>query len=249
MPTSTVELAEPTVAPAGGGRDLFLSKGCAACHGQDAEGSGIAPALPGHTDEQITRQVRSPIGNMPGFSDDQISDHELEEIIRFITGLESGNGHSEPVDLTMDDVIAMHHWMAILALKADAVAEAIHHVEHANALIENQDHLEQMQMVLEDLGAGRLHDAEHTLEDMLAGVAEPELSMEELHLQLALSGLAAHDVVDAQHHVDHFMEEAGYTEQEAAKEIMSHLESGRLHEAEQAVIELLEGMPHQHHHH
>ena len=35
------------------GREVFRSKGCAACHGQDAEGSAIAPALPGQAAQAI----------------------------------------------------------------------------------------------------------------------------------------------------------------------------------------------------
>ena len=40
------------------GRDLFAAKGCSACHGQDAEGTAIAPALAGHT-EQTPRALLS----------------------------------------------------------------------------------------------------------------------------------------------------------------------------------------------
>ncbi len=114
QPTSTPASApSSTLAPEAHGTQLFSEKGCAACHGQNAEGSAIAPALPGHTAEQVRRQVRNPIGAMPRFGPEKISDEELDELVEFITELTS-DGHGEPLDLAMEDVIALHHWMALL---------------------------------------------------------------------------------------------------------------------------------------
>lgn len=57
-PTETLSIAQQ-------GEQLFQTTGCAACHGLSAEGSTIAPALPGHSADQVRRQVRSPLGTMP----------------------------------------------------------------------------------------------------------------------------------------------------------------------------------------
>lgn len=225
-----------------------MEKGCAACHGQNAEGSAIAPALPGHTAEQVRRQVRNPIGLMPSFGPEQINDQEMEELIEFITELKAG-GHEEPLDLSMDAALVMHHWMAILALKADRVAEAKHHVGHIIELVEDADHRRQMEEVLEALDENHLHDAEHSIEGMLAGTAEPELSLGELHLQMVLSALAVHDAEDAQHHLDHFVEEAEPSQLDLTEEVTGHLNAGELHEVEELVKGLIEDMPHRHHHH
>lgn len=252
--------AEPTLAPTPEptpesgtsheeeGKELFVDKGCAACHGQEGEGSSIAPALAGHTGEQVRRQVRNSIGSMPKFGTDQISDKELEELVEFITGL-TGNGHQEPLDMAPEDLVTMHHWMAILALKVDQLPEAKHHVEHIIELVEEEDHLHRMEEVLEDLNASNLHDAEHTIEDMLAGTAEPELSHSELHLQMILSALSVRDEEDARHHLQHFMEEAMPDRKEMGQEVMGHLDMGEIHEAKELVKRMIEGMPHQHHHH
>ena len=46
---STAAAVSPTAAMAvadSPGHALFIAKGCAACHGQNAEGTSIAPALP-----------------------------------------------------------------------------------------------------------------------------------------------------------------------------------------------------------
>ena len=237
-----------TMAPEAHGSQLFVEKGCAACHGQNAEGSGIAPALAGHTAEQVRRQLRNPIGAMPRFVLEQVNDEELEELIEFITELTS-DGHEEPLDLSMDEVVAMHHWMALLALKADGVAEAKHHVKHIIELVEDAGHRRQMEEVLDALDENHLHDAEHSVEGMLAGTAETDLSLGELHLQMILSALAVHDAEDAQHHLDHFMDEAETSQVDLVEEAMSHLKAGELHDAEELTKALIENMPHRHHQH
>ena len=56
VPARTSAQAEPTSE----GHGLFVAKGCTACHGQNAEGSQIAPALAGHSEAMVNRQVRNP---------------------------------------------------------------------------------------------------------------------------------------------------------------------------------------------
>ena len=246
-PTSASASSSPIALEAHGAQ-LFVEKGCAACHGQNGEGSAIAPALPGHTAEQVRRQVRNPIGLMPKFGPERLNDEELEELIEFITGLKS-DGHGEPLDLSMDDLSTMHHWMAMLALKAEGVVEAKHHVKHIIELVENSAHRHQMENVLNALDENRLHDAEHSIEGMLAGTAEPELSLGELHLQMVLSALAVRDAEDAEHHLDHFIQEAEPSQVDLAGEARDDLNAGELHEAEDLVEGLIENMPHRQHHH
>ena len=102
-PTLTPTQVSPaaTSLPMSSGQQLFISKGCAACHGQNAEGSPIAPALPGHTEEQVKRQVRNPVGTMPRFAPEQISEEELEQIADYIQSLALEQGHIEPTGLPM----------------------------------------------------------------------------------------------------------------------------------------------------
>lgn len=71
------------------GRALYLSKGCAACHGADARGA-VGPALLGVPKEEIRHKVREPQGAMPSFSLERLSDEELEAIIRYIESLGKG---------------------------------------------------------------------------------------------------------------------------------------------------------------
>ena len=70
---------------------------------------------------------------------------------RLIEAAEVCRARIARLGLAMQDVVAMHHWMALLALKADRVAEAKHHVKHIIELVEDEDHRHQMEEVLEAL--------------------------------------------------------------------------------------------------
>ncbi|MBI4198286.1 MAG: cytochrome c, partial [Chloroflexi bacterium] len=98
-PASSTPTAEPHEEESVG-LHLFREKGCAVCHGQNAQGSAIAPALPGHTADQVRRQVRSPRFQMPAFGPAQVSDEELDVIVAYIESLGpamAGMEHMEPV--------------------------------------------------------------------------------------------------------------------------------------------------------
>lgn len=242
------ESEEPTVTVANAGHeagseatmehDLFVAKGCAACHGQNGEGSAIAPALAGHSEAQVVRQVRSPRFQMPAFSEEQVSDEELDAIAHYIVNLESeGHAHAEVESAQLGVVVEMHHWMALEALKADVVEDAIHHVEHIIELLDDGEHQDRMKIIREDLQVRNTHDAEHKIEEMLTGKAAPDLSLAQLHLRQALVALAVEDVADAKHHVEHLQELAGA--QEAQAQILELLGEGDLHQAEHEIQELL----------
>lgn len=70
----------------GKGRQVYESKGCAACHGPKGEG-GVGPALPGFSETQITTQVRTPKGTMPAFPPDRLSVDEIKALAAFIESL------------------------------------------------------------------------------------------------------------------------------------------------------------------
>ena len=240
-PTATVANADHDAgSEATIGHDLMVAKGCAACHGQNGEGSAIAPALAGHTEAQVKRQVRSPRFQMPAFSEDQVSDEELDAIIHYIASLESeGHAHAEVENAQLDVIVEMHHWMALEALKADALEDAIHHVEHIIELLDEGEHQDRMKVIREDLQVSNIHDAEHEIEEMLAGNAAPDLTLAQLHLRQALVALAAEGLADARHHVEHFQSLVGAQEAQRAAEILELLGESDLHQAEHDIEELL----------
>ena len=220
------------------GHEIFISKGCAACHGQNAEGSTIAPSLAGHTEAMVERQVRNPRFRMPSFTEDQVSDGELGAIAHYIASL-SGEGHAHPETIQLAAAVEMHHWMALEALKVDDPPEGIHHVKHIIDLLEPGEHRQRMEVILGSLEAGERHDPEHEIEEMLAGTAAPALTLFELHLRQALVALAVEDLSDAQHHVVHAQALADAAQTERISEILNLLQQVELHSAEHEIQELL----------
>ncbi len=222
------------------GHDLFIAKGCSACHGQDGEGTVIAPALAGHTGQMVRRQVRTPRFKMPAFSVTQVSDDELEAIVQYIATLEGGGHlHAELPASELAVAIEMHHWMALESLKVDSVDDAIHHVGHIVELLQEGDHRRTMEAILVSLQAGEIHGPEHDIEQMVAGTVVPGLTLSELHLRQALVALAVEDLSDAQHHVAHFQETADAGDVERATEILELFEGGVVHDVEDEIRELL----------
>ncbi len=221
------------------GRTLFVSKGCAACHGENAEGSSIAPALPGHNEEMVKKQVRNPRFQMPAFAVSQISDEELAEIAGYVSGLEGQEHlHMESSDLTA--AVEMHHWMALESLKVDDPEETAHHVSHIVELLGPGDHKTTMQNILSELEkGGDTHGPEHDIEEMLAGSGSPELTLIQLHLKQALNALDAGDLSDTEHHVAHARDTGDDSTSASLAEVLKLLEMENNHGAEHEIQELL----------
>ena len=161
-PTATASPRAPTSA----GGKLFIAKGCGACHGQDALGTGIAPAMAGHTAGQVRRQVRQPRGVMPPFPSAQLSDAELDKIIQYIVGLPPAPvGHAHAFELSQPVVI--HLQMALISLKSENPQDAVHHIDHVR-LVAEAGFVKELQEVEEAIEAGDEHDARHMVEVLLA---------------------------------------------------------------------------------
>ena len=237
--TVTAGTEPPGQAPAGEaktGRKMYLAAGCGACHGQKAEGTDVGPSLAGHTAEQVHQQVRSPLAQMPAYPVEQLPDDDLEAIAVYIAGLERTEEHVEPVRLS--EVLAVHHWMAISAIAVGDRGDALHHVGHIIETVKGE-HLEAMEEARRHLRAGELHEAEHLIEEMLAGKAEPELSRERLSLRLALTALDQRDREEAIHQLRHFLELAKGADRQKGEAVLTHLREGDLHGAEHGIADLL----------
>lgn len=218
------------------GREIYATVGCAACHGDDAQGTDIAPALTGHSVAQVKRQARAPIGIMPVFSPDIISNEELQRLAEYIAEL--GGGHAHVRSGVSGDELIMHHWMAIIALESGEAQEAAHHVDHILQGAEGQ-HLRMMEKSRALLSEGEVHEAAHIIEQMLAGLDEAEVDQSTMHLRLALSSLRGEDLPSTIHHVEHFMESAAGDHHESAEQILEDLTYGELHEADEKLVLLL----------
>ncbi len=219
------------------GYEIYRQVGCAACHGEQGEG-GIGPALAGHTPEQVRKQVRNPVGDMPAFSQEQLSDEDLEKIVAFVESLGSAEVHGHPQeDLTP---IHVHHLMTLLALQNENIPDAIHHLEHAIALAEDETQKQELKGLVDLLKEGEVHDVEHDLQNIL-GNMQPEVgaTLVRLEAQLALEMLGQENIEEARHAVEHIVSMTTGEEQKAAREILELLAENNVEGAEVHLRELL----------
>ncbi|MEE8473686.1 MAG: cytochrome c [Dehalococcoidia bacterium] len=237
-PAHTTELLSSAAAGTPEGGSQLYAGFCAACHGVEAQGTAFAPSLPGHLEEVVKRQVRTPLGKMPAFSTDAISDHELDAIAGFIAALPVSDHHAEPVD--MEGGLVMHHWMLVYAIQGGDVQDAVHHMSHVLEIDMGQEHKHRMEEVNDLLKQGELHGAEHEIEEMLAEYGEPQVATPKLHLQMALFTAEEEDIQETLHHMGHFTEGAQGTGAEMGREVIGLLMENNLHEAEHEIGELLE---------
>src|SRR3990170_4211404 len=74
------------------GQQLFALN-CGECHSEDGTGTDEAPAVLGHTADQILQQVRTPEGDMDAIPADKLSDADLALIAQFVASLGGEEAH------------------------------------------------------------------------------------------------------------------------------------------------------------
>ncbi len=161
------------------GESLFNSKGCAACHGNNALGRvvrpgpsclschtgdlrslEIAPALPGHSAEEIAEKVREGSKEMPSFDEDKITEGELGEIIAFIQDI--------PLpEISGDLETALSE--ALEAVRNEEIFWASLQLEEALTAAELDVQKAQIEKVMENVADGNLAEAAEQLEAMVSG--------------------------------------------------------------------------------
>ena len=222
------------------GKKLFTDRGCAACHGSNAMGTAVVQSISVRSPEVIRQQIRAPVGMMPLFPPDKLTNNELDKIIVYIRALPEAHTHHKPVDVKRD--MALHQWMALLALEANDLSEAVQQMQHINGLSPGGP-LPWVQDVLRTMEEGSIHDATHAVEKTLAETAQaatgPGLTLEEIHLRLTLSAMRVENIAGAVHHVDHFLELATGDLLEDGQSILTLLQEGNFHDAENNLEELV----------
>lgn len=155
----------PTVDPLAVGHELFEVRGCAVCHGEDAQGTENGPGIGGHMVEDVVSQVRSPTGAMPAFGMDKITDEELTSIAAFIAAQPAA---AMALGIEPTEAEREHLMAALEALEAGDAETALQNMQLA-VEIASVDNREAYEHWAEEIEEGELSMVEHELEDLLAG--------------------------------------------------------------------------------
>lgn len=83
-------------ATAADGRQLFLSRGCAGCHGVNAEGAATAPSPALASREWLEQIVRNGLVGMPSYLVDELNELELDAIFAFLVEARQSGIASSP---------------------------------------------------------------------------------------------------------------------------------------------------------
>jgi len=219
------------------GKALYVKAGCAACHGTDARGSNFAPNLPGHTAEQVKRYVRNPQGKMPRFGADKLNDAELDRVASYIAALPVPRARVAAIDPA--GAVEMHHWIAHHALRSNNAKHAGHHLSLALDLVKDDAHRRGIEAILELIGKKRLEDAAHHTVEMVVTKVTPGVTIQQMHLRLALGSLEAGNLREARHYVDHYVEGASPHDKGHAMELAALLKKGQVESAKKRLAHLL----------
>ncbi|GMQ94553.1 MAG: hypothetical protein BMS9Abin12_2048 [Acidimicrobiia bacterium] len=196
---------------ASAGLETFRTVGCSACHGQDGEG-GVGPALAGHTEDQLFRQVRTPKGDvMPPFPTDVLSDDDVRDIYAWIVTLgdemvmvhaeegEEGEDGAHGPELTATEVAHMR--LALLSLDAENTDDAIRHVEHMSLHGGDSDLMNLAEELETEIRAGNLHAAEQEILEALGPDISEHFDVVTAHVGMALSANERDEDQDVEYHL------------------------------------------------
>ena len=93
------------------GQQLIIDKRCVACHGETGPGGfqerGEVPTFDG-----VQTQIRTPRRFMPSFSEDQISDAEIQQIVDYMASLVTPA--SLPQSGSVQQLYALVTWLSVL---------------------------------------------------------------------------------------------------------------------------------------
>ncbi len=66
------------------GRQLFVVKECASCHGLDGHGGVIGPSIVGVNAEKLRKVTQEGLGGMPAYASNALSDADLQAIAEYL---------------------------------------------------------------------------------------------------------------------------------------------------------------------
>ncbi|MBI2872927.1 MAG: cytochrome c [Chloroflexi bacterium] len=225
------------------GRVLYIARGCASCHGLDARGAVFGADLPGHSMTKVMKGVRKPLGRMPGFGPADLSDEELEKIAAYIASLAPVKEEEEGGAVAMDPQAAALHQAILDALKTgDAAGARDRFHELMDMVADQEEHHHQMEEVEALMDEGKLHDAEHELEEMLEGQSEEGQDTPQSHVERALEALENRELDSVSQHLEQFLALAPESDRAQGQKALDLLKAKEYHTAEHEMEKLL-GMP------
>jgi hypothetical protein len=231
----TPQVSEPDEDVIMQGKALFAALGCSTCHGENAQGTDLAPSLTRRSAVQIQRQVHAPLRNMPEFSPDELDPRDLEALIAFLANLDVNRVDESGAVVHLEEVF-LYQWMAMVALENGNLEDAKHYLQRAISQLDATE-LGSVQPVLADLIAQ--YDA-YVSESGTSQEAPPELTLTEFHLRLALNALQISDIEQARHQMGHYtILESDRIQKEVGEEILRLLANGELETAENVLTDLI----------
>jgi mono/diheme cytochrome c family protein len=86
VPEAQVASSTAAEVPVDSGRQVYVALGCPKCHGLDAQGGPVGPAL-GGADPYIARNVlRNGPGGMPAYTEATLNDQDLVNLTAYLNG-------------------------------------------------------------------------------------------------------------------------------------------------------------------
>ncbi len=159
--------AQPSGAASGTtqGQALFALN-CGECHAEDGSGTDEAPAVGGHTVEQVQAQVRAPDGDMETIPADKLSDADLALIAEFVASLDGEEAHPG-IEPTEEESIHLEAaYQAIEDYKNMDREAAITHLDQAVALATG-DSVDLYEKLIDSIKAKKAGIARHELKELL----------------------------------------------------------------------------------
>jgi hypothetical protein len=206
LPTATVTGNVPPEVP---GQYVFETL-CASCHGEQGSGAR-APALTGHTADQVFRQVRAPVGEMPMFSSERLTEFGLEDVASYVVNLPDADAdaahgaHAHGLGLSKQEAGEIVHILLSRALQNQDLELAAHYSMAAQTnLVGN--HLNAMVDISSSVGQADLGAALAGVEAMLvASSATTDSSDAALITLLTHSAAANDDMAGVEHWLAHLL--------------------------------------------
>src|SRR5574341_857229 len=153
------------------GAALFATN-CGECHSDDGSGSDEAPAIFGHTAEEVREQVRNPMGEMDPIATAELSDADLETIAAWVDSLPGEDAHPE---IEISDEVRTHLMAAYEAIADYENMDRETAIDHLNqaAALSSGEAADMFDEMIADIQNGKAGNARHELKEML-GLEEGE---------------------------------------------------------------------------